>query len=792
MSASRILLAGAGGTLIVVAVGLLLEDGAGRSARIPAVEVRGDAAAIERAEVPASEGRDVARRSSPQGRDDLRAPPREEVGGAYLRVVDEEGAPLADLELVLRVAHIGRDDSWNLQDTRWSRRTGASGLADVSDVLPDGSPADQRLVLTCPAAPELSLDPAVLRFAALGATPQGAERVVATRRPVAAVRGLVVDAVSGAPLPDYHLRLSGWETEHRVDDAELLRVPNRIGIGSREWVTTDPTGRFVSEVGLPPCRLHALTYEKSSVELDHAIGADGRGVEVRVEVDAGPIVLLDFDPPAGLAHRDFLATLRRDGREGVRSVEEISAPGDAHGGQRGNSGNATPVRAGSPPWARILPEQADEPLPSVLVLESRGRRFHGWAVVEDLVRHATEPIQVELERRDVLDLRVVWPEQSEDEERVRHLLVRLVDPSRPEAGAVAAQWIVRQGEERATSFTWIGLPAGRYTLLAGSRGFSRDDPQPTPVELSLDLPREDPVEVTFSLRPPVAKHAVELVVRTASGLPLDGEGGRAELARVSVRGFGHVRLNWSGAEARARFEGVFEGANALGFSWSSGWFPIEPKEREIVVPCEPIEVLVRDDGPSERVRVRVLGPTTPVKIGVAVVGEAGHFLVRERFEPDELRALPDGRCAVELTTGPYAAGSAVHAVEVEMDDHERVWLTDRDVPPPDASGVRNVEIVPRRGGSLLARVVVAAGEHETRQVAAVALFFDGVETAPSDEDGRIVHRFDSPPQVVGVATPGWELLDRGEFYGRGSVFADTGRFTLEDDEVTVLVRREER
>ena len=259
-----------------------------------------------------------------------------------------------------------------------------------------------------------------------------------------------------------------------------------------------------------------------------------------------------------------------------------------------------------------------------------------------------------------------------------------------------------------------------------------------------------------------------------------------------VRAYGpypYARLEWKDGAARFVLEGLHEGEHSLRLDWESAWFPSEPEKLRVDVPGGPIEVLVRDDLPEEEVLVRVIDPRAPGRVELVVSERA--VRVYERFEPQDAVRIPDGRRAIELASGPVAADTEVAAIHLSMEGHESVWLTDDDVPSADEHGRRTVELVPRPGWS--ARVEVATGrETQPTPAPGIVLAFDGVEAPASDEHGWLVHRADTEPRVLSVATPGWELVDRASYFGRGSVFAASGRFTLEDGELTVLVRRTDR
>jgi len=717
--------------------------------------------------------------------------------GAWVRVVDPDGASVPDFALAAAPVTRGADGELSVLQAR-DLASDEEGLVDLAPLVAR-DPDLELVAFGCPEAPGVRLSPGALSADRLGASRAQASPLVATPRAVAPVRGIVVDEASGEPLPGYASMLLSWEEVvlPAQADREALRVHHGLRRPTFEWVTTDETGRFVSSVALPDARVHFLTWEHVFVDGEHRIGPNGAGIELRLGVMAGPVVLLDFDPPEGLAVTDFLAALRRDGNEHpVWGMGELAHPLDPyHGQRRGPGGNAAPVRPGERPWVRVPLFQADEPLPSYLVLESRDRRHYGSALVVDLARHAEEPLRIELATRDVLEVRVTWPPDGLDGSRLEMLSVMLTRRDElaadPLAGWDAFEWVTRAGDEPVTSERILGCSPGRHLLVAGKRRESWASAFPQRIELDVELPRAEALDLAPSLAPPLPKHRVIGILRTASGLPLDGEEGRAEVSWIRGSPAGSSRLEWSGGRAAFGLDGVPEGRARLELSWSHGKFPTVPEEVEFDAPCEPLDILVRDDVAAEEVVVRVLEPRAPGQVELEV-GEGGRRIHESRrFTPDELVTLPDGRRAIELASGPYVAGTPVGSIVLSMDGHEGQWLSEPDVPPAGADGRRVVELVPRAGWS--ARVgVVEEQDGERRPVPGIVLAFDGVETEAADEDGRLVHRAGAPPERLSVATDGWELLDRGDFYGRGGVVAASGKFTLEDGELTVLVRRGER
>src|SRR5690606_28786298 len=94
--------------------------------------------------------------------------------------------------------------------------------------------------------------------------------------------------------------------------------------------------------------------------------------------------------------------------------------------------------------------------------------------------------------------------------------------------------------------TWIaGLSAGDYRLIVGANLEELyGEVRPITIEQTITMPRKEPLRVSPRIAPPRRLHRVEMIVRTASGLPLDGLEGRASLVAYSAHPNGFGRLEW--------------------------------------------------------------------------------------------------------------------------------------------------------------------------------------------------------------------------------------------------------
>jgi len=101
-------------------------------------------------------------------------------------------------------------------------------------------------------------------------------------------------------------------------------------------------------------------------------------------------------------------------------------------------------------------------------------------------------------------------------------------------------------------------------------------------------------------------------------------------------------------------------------------------------------------------------------------------------------------------------------------------------------------IEPRPGWSakLVALRVEGDGKTVIGTEPGIVLTLDGAPQAPTDENGELEVFADEKPERLGVATPGWRLVTRTSWQDWGSVFADTGRFTVEDGRVDVFLIEE--
>jgi hypothetical protein len=69
----------------------------------------------------------------------------------------------------------------------------------------------------------------------------------------------------------------------------------------------------------------------------------------------------------------------------------------------------------------------------------------------------------------------------------------------------------------------------------------------------------------------------------------------------------------------------------------------------------------------------------------------------------------------------------------------------------------------------------------------IVLTLDGLEQVPTNASGVLEVSLDETPQQIGVSTPGWRLVTRTSWDHWGSVFADTGRFTVESGYLDVVL-----
>lgn len=733
--------------------------------------------------------------------------------GAFLRVVrDSDGAPMPDMRMRL-VLH-GPEEIDEAGETKSPvlkhifMETEADGFLDVKAELDGAGQGRVRsLSLFLLRHEELALEPETFETSLLGASRGEALELRAVEQPVAPIQGVVVDAETGLPLPGLALRLERWidfqdadgDPDSVHDGGGFTRATRYFEGARTEWVVSDQVGRFTTKRALPSGRVGFETIHEDHADTQHVVAGDGRALEGTLEVSVGPMILLDFDPPGGRQHGDFIAGLWRAPEELTRDggLTEFSSPWSRGGGTRlGGWGNASAVQGSAPAWFRpSLENVEDSPLPTRVFVASRDGAVLGHAMIHEYERHATEPLRVELTERCGLEGLLLWPEGDEDTVEAEMFLVQRVKPGEDEPGHVASRWVMPWYGEQETPFHFQFVPAGDYDLRISADGIEEQ-------VLDIHLPRVEPLRVELVPRVQTDLHQVEGRVVTASGKPLDGRGGRAKLLYLFVSGvdgapdLSRVELDWEGGVAQFTLEDVPAGRYRMNSHWPQGGFPIAGLREGFRVPVTEqggvVELVVADDVASQVLEVRVIEPQAEGSLLLTVQDggsiEAHSFL---QFcidgDLDEGVTLLDGRRVAMSRYGPYPVGVELE-LSLNMDGHRSPSMGEEVFGPMDANGVRLAEIRPVEGWSARIHVYEVEQGERSRALEGVELAFDGQAARPTDATGFVYVEASRAPSRIEVLTPGWELLDRSSWTEWGSVMAAQRTFTVEDGQLTVHLR----
>jgi hypothetical protein len=681
--------------------------------------------------------------------------------------------------------------------------TDGKGRADMTTEL--AGQAATELVRFFPTADlERRLEPGELSAAALSRSPEQPTVLRAHPRLTSPIAALAVDDETGEPLPNLALRVERWiETSNREAGlkqflAKGFVVPRRFFAPEKaEWVVTDQAGRLVTERAYPSGRVGFLTIDQERADLQHHALPGGDPVEVRLEVPVGPLIRLDFTPGGSRTHDDYVAGLWRAPRELLHDdgVDEQPSPWSPCGGSNaGLWGDAVPVHGGAPPWLRIPVEQEQEPLPSMLFLISRDGASFGYSPIDSFERHRSDPLQVTLTEYLALDITLVWPVETGGEgARLNGDSTAVtLEALGPGEHSGHSRRVIRMHGRPRTNVQFQVLTPGTYRLSVPASAFH-------PLEREVTVPARNPIVIELQRRAVEIIAGVEATghVLTASGLPLDGGGGRAHLSSLYLSPVDpgmtrtlRAQVTWKEGVGSFRFEQVPPGGYRLRLDWYEGFFVVEPEEMLVKIPGPIPAIRVADNGPAVRLEVRVLEPLSRgyiivrTSLGDSLIGGSGYS-----FEPEDApTVLPDGRRAQVLLVGPFNP-EAKFKVEFLAEGYRPTTLKDDELPPPDGNGLRVVEITARRGW--VAKFTVYAVNEEggptDRVLPGIVLTVDGLEQLPSDDSGLVLVEADRKPAHLGVATPGWRLVTRTSWDDWGSVFAPSGTFTVESGFLDVFL-----
>lgn len=597
------------------------------------------------------------------------------------------------------------------------------------------------------------------------------------------VLGQIVDTTDGRPIPELPIRVATWNPLDDVVGEKTRRYEIDV---ATEWVITDADGNFETRRSFPEGWLELSSHLEPCAGIAHVPG----GPRQVIPIDAGPMIRLDFRTPAGLAPSDFIAGLADHPEEDLRfwGVLEPDSPfAGEHASSPGEQEAFAPVQGKERPWVRLLSAERQRALPAFLVLVSRDGCWYGSARFENFERHRTQPLPVRLESRTSLFGTVRWkdpipthdfqillyPPDSDPEEDLEHLWTCEV-------------WSERPATE--SPFLFRAVEPGTWTLRAVCEGF-------LPHEETIVLPPGQPtMSHEVLLEPRRVFGELRGVIRTTSGRPLDSwEAGHLRLMNVIAWGddadadsFGFADVSWRNGVGEFHMQDLVPGEYVLRPNWDQGGLPCTPPRATASTGGDPVEFLVHDDLPTTLVRLSVICPADVRRAYVEVEWRgADGTSYRNRpwqVENDEA-SLDDGEA--RFLAGPFPRGGRVEA-RVFTNDYRPIWLGDEVFSGAADAAERSARVVLEPGWGARIRIV----DEDLRSLAGIVLSLDGIPCPPSDEWGMVIAKADTKPVILAVETPGWELVDhQSRTDWNGSVFADTGEFTLSSHRLDVILRR---
>ena len=719
-----------------------------------------------------------------------------------LRIVEADGVtPRAAFALEFLFWGEVQDDSVDsvknsrAQTSKSSLVTDDAGLIALGELL-EADPTARWLQVRPADSDLVALDPNVLDVDALRAKSDAPIVLVLRELPAAPVRALAVDQETGDALPQLALRLHEWSEASTTEaPTSLLSEHNLAGRrrsfegDDQDWVITDEQGYLTTRHSLAAGKVEFMTIDHEPAQLDHD-PSQADASPPRLEVPVGPVIRLDFRPDRDRSHSDYVAGQWRDPQERMRTygLKEFSSPWSPDRGAQEAWGNLVAVMPGNPPWVRLAQAQLEDPLPSFLYLVSRDGRSMGFARFESYAAHRDVPLHVDLVEREALTVLLQRPPEENSREVNVRLELHSVDSTEPESTLFVR---LKKGELQATAaYPW--REAGAYRLKATGLAIE-------PMELDVALPAAEPVELTLRLEPEEELHSVRVQLATRTGRPLDGKDGRASLKRLVLlnsdrtgkfRHFANVK--WGAQSGTSSPIEVTAGSYSCVPSWSRGGFELDSATVEFSVPGHDPRVIVLDDVRPIWLEVRVFDP--PPKGILEVMGRhpSGFYVgsAHALRSGDDLPELAEGRRALVLVDGPFDP-EVLFELEFSADDYLHESIANARIPAPNAEGRRILELVPRQGWNAVITVYDdSGGTAEQREILpGIVLTLDGVEQPPTSSTGELIVEVPTKPQVLGVATEGWRLITRTSNFDWGSVFADTGEFTVEDNLLDVFLVR---
>lgn len=589
----------------------------------------------------------------------------------------------------------------------------------------------------------------------------------------------------GSALAHFPVWIGRWKA--REDPAAEKR--NKDNELEHRWAVSDSEG-LVRTPWLPiagTLRIQTPDYEAVQLRLpeDHA---EREPVEVRLAV--GPRILLDFVPTGELKVSDYVAGLYRAPRELLAYWScSFSNPNSENDPTLDMDEDlAMPVVDGPQPWVRLSSEDWKEPLPSVLYLLSRDGKSFGSARLDSFEQSASVPLHVNVGELNVIDLEIRWPPDDALFIDFTDLAVRRsdgrVDRSIP---------VGREGEEEITHLRLTDFPPGELRIT----------PENEDLELqifSVTAPTKTPLRMNLTARPLQKLHSVTVILRTSSGLPLDGAEGRAALRYLDIEILGTGRQEdrtlWLTHHEDGTARGSIDlpaGDHRLTPWWEKGWLSASTTDLLLHVPGGTHEVTFLDQLETHRYQLRLHLPDSEMtSFPVAWVhtdnspGPDFLWFVEDPIDESDLRVR-------SFQIGPVDARAKLQ-VEIDEDGMMPISLTDSDFTAANADGIRHAEATlrPQKNHHIFVHVIDGDPEDPEPCPAGVVLTVDGEELTPTDEEGESKLPTRLEEGVLAVATPGWRLVTRTGTDFFGSVFAESGGFTIEDGLLDIFITRTPR
>ena len=588
------------------------------------------------------------------------------------------------------------------QGALWIQEAGSSAGAPRAGALAPLDPV--RAVEPSRAADVESVPrPAGPVSGARGQDSQETRQPVAEAAPRAAFTGMLVDDATDAPLPDYTLR---------VEDAS----------GRVATVTTDASGRFATplELEVGDVRVHLVDHAANGDRILHGEHEKKRKDGAR---EPFPEVVRHValrhtgedpqrvDVPVGPTFRLQIANPHQADLQGATAILQ--------GFPYWEPGNAawTALRPGNPPWVRFGAAAPHHLASRRLSLELRDRTglFAGTIPVERV--EGEHEVRVEVDARAKLDGRVVTTERAPLANQP--VVLRVAGEERAErhakAGRQMAYWATTDADGR---FALGWLPPGEYTL---NLVLDREEDFGRPVTLAAGESAR-----TFVFEPLADRHDLTGEVRSRTGRFEDMvhvhlrrvvEGAEGELSAASKR----VKVRWrDGEEPRVgtfSFEALPAGEYRI-VTQTQSFLPIEPAERTVRVPGEPIVLLVDDSAPSRDLTFRARGD--------AADEDLRELHVRFVLDPEGTPKLRAAETERHRATIPDVPLGVPFAWRVHPRGWQPVWGDDTAF----ASGDELTVQVSRGWGTAL--IVTGPGEAPR---AGTEVYFDGAHVGTTDARG---------------------------------------------------------